>query len=257
MDEQHLRIRAQIAEIAAASDFMLKVGQRAGMDDQQIHHCQLSIDEVCTNIIEHGYGFDNQDGVIDLVVQTQPERIVIIIYDDSRPFNPLLRPSPDPKASIEERKNGGWGIFFVKKFMDAVHYDHQNGRNQLTLVMDLKSTAKSEISVIEHPNGVWLVAPKGRLDEIFSPKLGKVLTEQLDAGHKQLILDMTRVSHFSSEGLREIMSAYKRARNLRGDLVLAGITPNVGDYFQTAGLDLVFTVFDSVDEALARYKSRR
>jgi anti-anti-sigma factor len=257
VDEQHLRIRAQIPNITAATDFILKVGQRAGLDEEQIHHCQLSVDEVCTNIMEHGYGFDNDEGIIDVVVQTQPGRFIIKICDDSRPFNPLERPDPNPKLALADRKNGGWGIFFVKKFMDEVTYDFYKGRNQLTLILNLKPEMKDDIVVTAHPNNVWLVAPRGRLDETFSPKLGKVLTEQLEAGHKQLILDMTKVSHFSPSGLREIMSAYKRARTLRGDLVLAGVTANVSDYFQTAGLDLVFTVFDTVDEALARFKPRK
>jgi anti-anti-sigma factor len=257
VDVQHLRIRAQISEIGMVSEFVTTSARRVGLDDEQVHHCQLAVDEVCTNIIEHGYGVDHPDGVIDVLVQTHPERFIIKIYDDSRPFDPLKRPNPDPNASIDERSSGGWGIFFVKKLIDEVSYDYKDGRNQLTLVKYLNRVSKRDIRVTEHPGDVWLIAPRGSLDEESSPKLGKVLAQQLDAGHIRLILDMGSVSQFSSTALREIMSAYKRARALRGDLVLACVRPDVIEYFRTVGLDLVFTLFETLEEAFALYQSRR
>ncbi len=255
MNEQHLRIRAQISEIAAALEVIRAVTQEAGLNEQQTHQCQLAVDEVCTNIIEHGYGGDNVDGVIDIVLQLEPERLTIKLLDDSRPFNPLKRPDPDPHTAIEDRENtGGWGIFFVKKFMDEVTYSY-NGRNQLTLVKNL--SLSPGIAVTEHPNGVWLVSPKGHLEQTTSPALDKVLTAQLEAGHQFLILDLSKVKGITAPALRVLVNQCKRARDLRGDLVLAGMSANVNDVLKVGGFDLVFTMFETVDEAIRRHKSRK
>ena len=35
--------------------------------------------------------------------------------------------------SMEERQIGGLGIFIVKKTMDTLRYDHQDGKNILTM----------------------------------------------------------------------------------------------------------------------------
>lgn len=250
-----MRIRAQVSEIAAALEVIRAITQQAGLNDQQAHQCQLAIDEVCTNIIEHGYGFDNQAGMIDIVVQTEPERLTFHIFDDSQAFDPLNRPEPDPKTSIEDRAGGGWGIFFVKKFMDNVTYSHQNGRNQLTLVKNLAQVPP--IAVTEHPNGVWMVSPKGHLEQNTSPALDKVLTAQLEAGHQFLIIDLSKVKGITAPALRVLVSQCKRARDLRGDLMLVGMSPAVNDVLKVGGFDLVFTMFATVDEALARYKSRK
>lgn len=260
MDEQRLRVRAQLSEIAAVSDFIQVAAQRAGLDEQKIHHCQLAIDEVCTNIIEHGYGFENSDQHIEIVTQNQPERFIIQILDDSRPFNPLKRPDPDPNTALEERGTGGWGIFFVKKFMDDVQYDYFDGRNRLTLVkrhdQAPKEAETSPILVTALSNGVWLVMPKGRLDHTASKRLEAVLSGQLEAGHKQLILDMTKVDFVSSRALKMLVSLWKRARDMRGDLVLVGLSARVREVFSMIGFDLVFTIFTSVDEALTAHRQR-
>ncbi|PJF20705.1 MAG: ATP-binding protein, partial [Phototrophicales bacterium] len=62
-----------------------------------------------------------------------PDRLSVTILDDAIPFNPLECAEPNPTAALEEREGGGWGIFFVKKYMDRVTYQYAEQRNQLTL----------------------------------------------------------------------------------------------------------------------------
>ena len=49
------------------------------------------------------------------------------------PYNPLERPDPDVEKLLEQRKEGGLGIYLVKKRMDRVEYEYINERNKLTV----------------------------------------------------------------------------------------------------------------------------
>ena len=131
--EYRLTIPAIIEKVEEACDFVSDVARSIGMDDEAVHRCYLSVEEICINIIEHGYRNGGDEDVIDVKCWHQNNRLVITILDDADPFNPLDRPDPDPSAPLMERGRGGWGIYFVKKYMDQIDYRYARNRNQLTI----------------------------------------------------------------------------------------------------------------------------
>ncbi|RMG77466.1 MAG: ATP-binding protein [Chloroflexi bacterium] len=136
IQEHRLRIPALQEKVKEACEFVSRLARAAGMNDDAIHRYYLAIEEICTNIIEHGYSqadYADQQPVIDLVCRQYPDRLSVTILDDAIPFNPLERAEPNPTTALEEREGGGWGIFFVKKYMDRVTYQYAEQRNQLTL----------------------------------------------------------------------------------------------------------------------------
>lgn len=134
MAKKHrLTIPATVEKVEEACDFVSDVARSLGMDDEAVHRCYLSVEEICINIIEHGYRDRQKDEVIEVRCQHRNNRLVITILDDAAPFNPLDRPNPDPAAPLMERGHGGWGIYFVKKYMDRLDYRYARNRNQLTI----------------------------------------------------------------------------------------------------------------------------
>jgi anti-anti-sigma factor len=265
VNKKTLRISAQIKDIATACDFVVAEAESVGLDERDAHHCQLAVDEICTNIVEHGYGRADDERFIDIICQQYENRFVVQILDDSFPFDPLDHSDPDPRAALEDRRIGGWGVYFIKKMMDEVTYDYSQGRNRLTMVKRLKSKTEladnarksldpTPIVVVSHPHDVWSIAPRGRLDIASSRRLEAIVVKELEDSHKNLILDMSDVDYIASSGLKTLVSLWKRARDQRGDLILAGLTPSVREVFMLIGFDLVFTVFKTLDEAIANHK---
>ena len=105
----------KIGEIAA------KAGREIGFDESDIGDIQLAVDEACTNTIIHGLKKDPTRS-FQLVIQSGPGMIEIMIHETGEDFDPLKVKDPDLDASLEERPIGGLGIFFVKKLMDDVQY---------------------------------------------------------------------------------------------------------------------------------------
>ncbi|MDZ4670541.1 MAG: ATP-binding protein [Phototrophicales bacterium] len=131
--EERLQIVAIMENVEKACEFVAKFARDLGFSEEMIHRCWISVDEVCANVIEHGYKENGHHEVIDVICHTDANLLIITFMDDSTPFNPLIKDDPDPYALLEDREVGGWGIFFVKKFMDNVTYRYQNNRNHLIL----------------------------------------------------------------------------------------------------------------------------
>ncbi|MCU0496931.1 MAG: ATP-binding protein [Anaerolineae bacterium] len=130
-----LTIPASLDAIEEACHFVGQAAEQEGMGADGVYHCALSVEEVCTNIIEHGYeGDPNHDiEIACYVIINGGERFFsITISDDAPAFNPLSIPDPDPATPLWEREGGGWGIFFVKKYMDRIAYAHHHHRNHFT-----------------------------------------------------------------------------------------------------------------------------
>ena len=131
--ESRLSLPGKIEQVRVACDFVVKAAQAAGFGDDGIFQSQLAVDEIFTNIVEHGYEHDSDNKKIELITEITPEALIISILDEAPPFNPLQLDSPDASASLGERERGGWGVFFVRKLMDKVEYKLDNERNRIIL----------------------------------------------------------------------------------------------------------------------------
>lgn len=113
--------------------FVAQAAESAGLDEGQSSHCQLAVDEACTNIIEHGYGGEHL-GQIWLTCEAEPGELTIIIRDTARPFDPNSVPEPNLSAPLDEMRIGGLGLFFMRQVMDAVEFSSDSAGNTLVLV---------------------------------------------------------------------------------------------------------------------------
>ena len=99
---------------------------------------------------------------------------------------------------------------------------------------------------------ILILRPQGRLDSSSSPEFERLLTEQLDAGSQRLVLDFSRLDYISSAGLRVVLLAGKKLRASKGQIALASLQDMVREVFDMSGFLTLFTVTNTVDEALSK-----
>ena len=258
VEERRLKIPGVRDRITIACDFVVQAARRAGLDDRAIHHCQLAVDEACSNVIEHGYGDVGIDEAIDITCRVEGDRFSIRVTDSGPEFDPLGQSDPNATASLDEREPGGWGIYFIKKVMDEVVYRYESNRNQLTMVKYIRRLPDAvperhiatRLSVTNPAGAVWVVAPHGRLDSSLCGGLNSVIHEQLELGRRRLVIDLGDVNYVSSTGLKTLVSLWQKVRETKGDMVLAAVHPRVTEVLSIIGLDLVFSIYPTVREAV-------
>ncbi len=132
MDRAEIRISNRLEEMPAIVSMVEKFGARNAIPAALVNDLSLCLDEVICNIISYGYP-DNGKGEIAVRLDYEPGRISTEISDDGTPFDPLQAGSPDLSGTVETRKIGGVGIYFVRQLMDDVVYRRVDNQNRLLL----------------------------------------------------------------------------------------------------------------------------
>ena len=91
----------------------------------------IAAEEVFVNIAH--YAYNPEVGPARVCVSLNGGELRLVFEDSGKPYNPLEKADPDITARAEDRPIGGLGIFMVKKIMDTVNYQYENGLNQLTM----------------------------------------------------------------------------------------------------------------------------
>jgi anti-sigma B factor antagonist len=91
----------------------------------------------------------------------------------------------------------------------------------------------------------------GEIDVYTAPVLREHLDEHISAGRTQLVVDLEAVSFMASTGLGVLVGRLKLVRAANGTLRLVCSNDRILSVFSITGLDKVFQIFRSVDEALA------
>ncbi len=99
-------------------------------------------------------------------------------------------------------------------------------------------------------NGVHRLIISGRLDQTQTPQLEETLNNLLTAGHYDLLVDLTAVTYINSGGLRCLVSAWRKARQQGGDLVLCGLNDRLQEIFGMVGFDKVFSIYPDCETAV-------
>ena len=89
-----------------------------------------------------------------------------------------------------------------------------------------------------------------RIDAAVAIEFKDAMRAQTDGGPDLIVLDLSQVDFIDSSGLGAIVAAMKHMGADR-KLALAGFTPTVQRVFQLTRMDSVFSVFPTLDGALA------
>ena len=104
---------------------------------------------------------------------------------------------------------------------------------------------------VTQPGPPAVVVVAGEVDLATAPRLKDVLVRAIEQA-KTVIVDLSAATYMDSTGLGVLIGSLKHARELGGDVKLAGLLPRVRRVFSITKIDKVFDIYPSVEEALLR-----
>jgi two-component system cell cycle response regulator DivK len=123
-----------LAELVA---FVLDRARAAGTPAETLHAVRLAVEEVCLNVMLHGYAHGSA-GPLRVAVERRDDALLVVVADEAPPFDPATAPKPCLDAPLEERAPGGLGWHLVRSVMDEVRYERADPvGNVVTLVKRL------------------------------------------------------------------------------------------------------------------------
>lgn len=96
--------------------------------------------------------------------------------------------------------------------------------------------------------GVSAITVEGDLDLSTAPRLKWMLMDSLEAGHSRIVLDLSLATFMDSTALGVLVS-FKRRLDEDARLAIVCTRPNVLKIFEFAGMDGVFGIFSTLDDA--------
>jgi anti-sigma B factor antagonist len=110
--------------------------------------------------------------------------------------------------------------------------------------------ADTQLSIEVRDQAGWTVFDvAGELDLYTAAKLKERLRALSDQGRSRIVVNLERVEFMDSTALGVLIGARKRARESDGEIALAAPTEPVRKVLSITGLDRVFPIRESVDEA--------
>ncbi len=108
----------------------------------------------------------------------------------------------------------------------------------------------------QNVDGWTVVAASGEIDVAAAPVLREQLVKLINDGTTKMVIDIENVDFIDSTGLGVLVGAIRRARSAGGDVRLVCTNSRLLKVFDVTGLDEVFTIEATVDDAVAASSGR-
>jgi anti-sigma regulatory factor (Ser/Thr protein kinase) len=125
-----------VAQLTAKQDAISALTEKAakfledfGVDARAVHHVALVLDELLTNIANHGGTIDTP---ISIRLMISPARVAAEVVDGGMMFDPRVEQNLNTSTSLEECPIGGLGLLLVQQLAESLSYERVEGRNRTT-----------------------------------------------------------------------------------------------------------------------------
>jgi len=141
MNLEPLTLPGESEYLSQLLDYVTWVAAAYGLEEAAVYRLALAVDEIATNIVLHGYREAGRSGDLTVWAESSAGRLIVHLEDSGQPFDPREAPRPlDLDRPLEERPDGGLGIYLALWGADSLHYEQASGRNRTTFVMELPGT---------------------------------------------------------------------------------------------------------------------
>jgi serine/threonine-protein kinase RsbW len=132
-NKEAITLASEHSELVRLEAFADAFAHASGLPDDERVRLLLILEELFTNVVEHGYVPGAVTGNVSIALAVRDGRLTIDFDDDGRPFDPLARDVPDLDLPSQDRPIGGLGVHIVRSLVDDASYRRAGGRNRLQL----------------------------------------------------------------------------------------------------------------------------
>ena len=112
-----------------------------------------------------------------------------------------------------------------------------------------------KISDEEIDEQTHVISLGGEIDLYTAPEFKERMVELIEAGKKHIVVDLSEATFIDSTTLGVLVGGVKRLRPSGGGLALVCTDQNISKIFEITGLDRVFSIQGSREDALASFSS--
>jgi anti-sigma B factor antagonist len=112
-----------------------------------------------------------------------------------------------------------------------------------------------DINTQDLGEGLYVISLSGEVDLYTAPEFKQELLDAINNGAKEVVVDFSRTTFIDSTTLGVLVGGVKRLRTNDGQLSLVCSDRNITKIFEITGLDRVFTIYPTREEAVSTITS--
>lgn len=117
-----LTIPARAEYITLCRLALTGIARVSELSDEVLADLKLALTEAASNSVRHAYAGNDHPGVVEILYELRPDRLVIEVTDEGAGFDPA-----EAKGPPEELSEGGLGIAIIRAIADQVEIGTQPG----------------------------------------------------------------------------------------------------------------------------------
>lgn len=94
----------------------------------------------------------------------------------------------------------------------------------------------------------------GELDALVAPKLKERIAKQIELDINKFVIDFGNLVHINSLAMGILRGKLRVVRDLGGDIKLVGLNDHIRTIFEMIGLDELFDIYATEEEAIASFR---
>ncbi|MGL4211330.1 MAG: STAS domain-containing protein, partial [Cetobacterium somerae] len=94
----------------------------------------------------------------------------------------------------------------------------------------------------------------GELDALVAPKLKERIAKQIELDINKFVIDFGDLVHINSLAMGILRGKLRVVRDLGGDIKLVGLNDHIRTIFEMIGLDELFDIYATEEEAIASFR---
>lgn len=131
-DRLELSVENTLDSVAAAARTVSRFAEEVALSPRKSYQLDLVFEELMTNLVKYSYD-DSARHQITVALENRDDVLTLTITHDGMDFNPWQSPDPDLAVPLEQRSEGGIGIYLVRKFSRSVDYERRDSRSIITV----------------------------------------------------------------------------------------------------------------------------
>lgn len=131
-----LTVSGTLDALAQIRTYVRAAAAEAGLDRRRAYRLELAVDEVATNIVNHGYLEAGRAGDVVASATIAADTLTIMLEDTAVPFDPRRLERPEQiDLPLADRPIGGLGVFLAMENVDRFDYEYEDGHNRNIFVV--------------------------------------------------------------------------------------------------------------------------
>ena len=126
-----LTVPGKLESLPAIAQFVIKAARLAHLNEKNAYKLRLAVDEIATNIIQHGYVAANLTGEITCCAELDDGHLTITLEDWGLAYDPSKQNQINNlQQPLTRRPLGGLGIYLAINSVDDFQYERIGERNR-------------------------------------------------------------------------------------------------------------------------------